>query len=263
MNNQEQVWTIGKWVGVALVVFLAVISLKQLVSISYVGKQFPAMNSIAVSGKGEAISIPDIATFSFTVNETAKTVKEAQDKASTKTNKALDEVRAKGIENKDIKTLSYSINPKYEYSQGICNQFGCPNGKSVLVGYDVSQTIQVKVREIAKAGEVFDTLGTVGIDNVNGLTFSTDNIDTVKAVARAEAIKNAEEKAEKIAKELGVKLVRVISFYDSSDDQNPMYAREIMGVDMMSAKAASAPSVSIPTGEQKVTATVSVTYEIR
>ncbi len=261
MSNQDQVWSIGKWVGVALVAFLAVISIKELVSISYVGKQFPAMNSIVVSGKGEAISIPNIATFSFTVNETAKTVKEAQDKASIKTNKALDEVRAKGVDNKDIKTLSYSINPKYEYNQGICNQFGCPNGKSVLIGYDVSQSIQVKVREIAKAGEIFDTLGTAGIENVNGLSFSIDDIDTVKAAARADAIANAEAKAEKIAKELGVRLVRVISFYDSSDDMSPMYAREMVSVDMMSVKASVAPS--IPTGEQKVTASVSISYEIR
>jgi uncharacterized protein YggE len=261
MSDQAQVWKMGKWVGIALVVFLAVISIKQLVSISYIGKQFPSMNTIAVSGKGEAISIPDIATFSFSVTETAKTVKQAQDLATAKINKSLVDVKAKGVEDKDIKTLSYSINPKYEYSQGVCNQYGCPNGRSVLVGYEVSQSIQVKVREISKAGEMFDTLGKVGIENVNGLTFSIDDIEYIKSIARANAIKNAEAKAEKIAKDLGVSLVKVISFYDSSDDQYPMYAREVMSPDMMSAKASVAPSV--PTGEQKVTANVSVTYEIR
>ncbi len=259
MKNQEQIWKIGKWVGVFLVIFLAVISLKQLVSISYVGKEFPAMTNITVNGKGEAISIPDIATFSFSVNEFAKTVKLAQTQATNKINKALDAVKAGGVAEKDIKTLSYTINPHYEYSQGVCTQFGCPNAKSVLTGYDVSQTVQVKVRNLEKAGELFDTLGTTGIENVNGLSFSIDDIDSVKAVARASAIVDAKAKAEKIAKDLGVTLVRITSFYDSSDSYYP-YAESAMGGDIMSAKSV---VPSIPTGEQKVTANVSVTYEIR
>jgi uncharacterized protein YggE len=257
MNNQEKLWKVGKWVGVFLMIFLAVISLKSLKSL---GDSSPIMNTISVNGKGEAVSIPDIATFSFSVTETAKTVKEAQDKASEKTNTALKAVKEGGVAEKDIKTLSYSINPHYEYTQPACTAYGCPGGKSVLTGYDVSQTIEVKVRDLTKAGALFDSIGTAGVQNVNGLSFSID-IDSVKAIARAEAITKAKEKAEKIAKDLGVSLVRITSFYDSSDDQvYPMYAREGMGGDVMSIKAA---APQIPTGEQKITATVSITYEIR
>jgi len=259
MKNQEQVWKVGRWVGIFLAVFLAVLSIKQLISLSYVGREYPAMTSISVNGKGEAISIPDIATFSFSVDEFAKTVKQAQTQATDKINKALVAVKAGGVAEKDIKTLSYSINPHYEYSQGVCTQFGCPNGKSVLTGYDVSQTVQVKVRDLTKAGELFDTLGTTGIQNVNGLAFSIDDIDSVKSIARAAAIADAKVKAEKIAKDLGVTLVKITSFYDSSDSYYP-YAESAMGGDMMSVKSA---VPSIPTGEQKVTANVSVTYEIR
>ncbi len=259
MNNQEKLWKAGKWVGVFLMIFLAVISLKNLKSL---GDSSPIMNTISVNGKGEAVSIPDIATFSFSVTETGKTVKEAQDKATEKTNNALKAVKEGGIAEKDIKTLSYSINPHYEYTQPSCTTYGCPGGKSVLTGYDVSQTIEVKIRDLTKAGTLFDSIGTAGVQNVNGLLFSIDNIDSVKAIARAEAIVKAKEKAEKIAKDLGVRLVRITNFYDSSDDQvYPMYAREGMGADMMSVKASVAPE--IPKGEQKVTATVSITYEIR
>jgi uncharacterized protein YggE len=220
------------------------------------------MNVISVNGKGEAISIPDIATFSFSVTETAKTVKEAQDKAAEKTNTAIKAVKDGGVADKDIKTLSYSINPHYEYTQPTCTTYGCPGGKSVLTGYDVSQTIEVKVRDLIKAGALFDSIGTAGVQNVNGLSFSIDNIDSVKAVARAEAITKAKEKAEKIAKDLGVSLIRITSFYDSSDDQvYPMYSREGMGGDVMSLKASITPQ--IPTGEQKITASVTITYEIR
>lgn len=261
MNNQERVWRIGQWVGVLLIVFLAVLSIKELKSIGYVGKGQSTVNSISVNGKGEAISIPDIATFSFGVTENAKTVEEAQSKATAKINSALAAIKAGGVDEKDIKTISYNINPHYDYNQGVCNQLGCPGGKQVLNGYDVSQTVQVKVRDLSKAGELFGTLGTSGIKTVDGLSFSIDDIESIKALARAEAIKNAKEKAEKVAKDLGVRLVRVMSYYDSSDDPYLPYAREGLGGDTAILKTTVAPE--IPAGEQKVTANVSVTYEIR
>ena len=120
----------------------------------------------------------------------------------------------------------------------------------------------MKVRDLSKAGELFDVIGNAGIQTVNGLSFSIDDLDSVKAIARANAIAKAQAKAKKIASDLGVKIVRVTNFYDSSDEQNPYYAREsAMGGDVMTLKAAVAPQV--PTGEQKVNASISITYEIR
>ncbi len=262
MNNKERLLKIGSTVGILLVVFLAVLSIKEIKSLAYVGKDTPATNVISVNGKGEAVSIPDIATFSFSVTETAKTVAEAQAKATERTNNALTAVKAGGVAEKDIKTLSYSINPHYEYSQGVCTTYGCPGGKQVLIGYDVSQTVQVKVRDLSKAGALFDSIGSVGVQNVNGLTFSIDDMDTIKATARAQAITQAKVKAEKIAKDLGVSLVRITSFYDSSDDVIYPYARDAAmgGAESMNIKAV---APQIPTGEQKITANVTITYEIR
>lgn len=263
MNNQEKVWKVGAWVGTLLALFLAVLVVKEFISIKYVGKENPVFNTISVNGKGETVSIPDIATFSFSVTENAKTVKESQGKATEKINAALTAVRAGGVAEKDIKTLSYSINPHYDYNQGVCTTYGCPGGKQVLNGYDVSQTIQVKVRDLAKAGELFDTLGAADIKTVDGLSFAIDDIDSVKALARADAISNAKEKAQKIANDLGVSLVRVTSFYDSSDDQPFPYAQGLGGDAMVKTAMAPAAAPEIPKGEQKVTATVSITYEIR
>jgi uncharacterized protein YggE len=260
ISNQDQVWRVGKWVGILLIIFLAVISFKELRSISFQSRQFPVMNTISVSGKGEAVSIPDIATFSFSVNENAKTVKEAQDKATARINTTLDAVKKNGVAEKDIKTLSYSINPRYEYNQIVCVTYPCPQGKQTLTGYDVEQTVQVKIRDLTKAGELFDIIGATGIKTVNGLQFSIDDIDSVKAIARADAITKAQAKAESIAKALGVRLFRVTSYYDNSDDV--YYPREsAMGGDVMNMKAQMAPQ--IPTGEQKVTANVTINYEIR
>lgn len=261
MKEQTKLFQTASLVGIILVVFLAVLTIKEIKSISYVGKDIPLTNNISVTGKADVVSIPDVATFSFSITETGKTVADAQAKATEKTNNALKAVRAGGVQDKDIKTLSYSINPHYEYTQGTCTTYVCPPGKSILTGYDVSQTIEVKVRDLAKAGDLFDSIGSVGVQNVNGLTFAIDNIDTIKAQAREKAITNARQKAEKIAKDLGVSLVRITSFYDSSDDVIYPYGREGMGGDVMTIKASVAPE--IPKGEQKVTASVSITYEIR
>ncbi len=264
MSIQEKVWKTGMWVGVLLAVFLAVVSIKELKSIAYVGKDTPIMNSISVNGKGEEVSIPDIATFSFSVTETDKQVAVAQEAATKRINTALAAVRAAGVAEKDIKTTSYSINPHYEYEQGICTALRCGPGKNVLTGYDVSQAVEVKIRDLAKAGEIFSTIGGLGVDNVNNLAFSIDDIEAVKAKARAKAIANAQAKADELSKQLGVRLVRIMSFYDSSDDMNPYYYGR--GGDMMEVSAVknqAAPSPEIPTGEQEIVSKVTVTYEIR
>ncbi len=264
MNNQEKVWKIGKWVGVLLTIFLAVISIKELTSIQYVGKEIPLMNIITVNGKGESVSIPDIATFSFSVTENAKTVGDAQGKASTKITSVLKAIKGAGISEKDIKTISYNINPHYEYVPIACSSnVVCGQGKSVLSGYDVSQTIQVKIRNLDKAGSILDTVGGLGVQDVNGLTFGIDDIDTVKAQARNMAIENAKTKAQTLAKSLGVKLVKITSFYDQTDDTYPIYAAEGMSASYAMAKVAPAPTTEIPSGEQKITARVSISYEIR
>jgi uncharacterized protein len=259
---KQRAWQVGTAVGVLLAVFLLAVSIKEIKSIKYVGNDTPTYTTITVNGKGEAVAIPDIATFSFSVTEKADTVEKAQAMTTEKTNSALDAIKAQGVAEKDIKTLSYSINPSYEYTQGVCNEFRCLPGKSVLTGYEVSQTIEIKVRELANAGKLFETIGSLGVQNVAGLSFSVDDIDTVKAEARTEAIANAKEKADKIAKDLGVKIVRIIGFYDSSDDPVYPYAMGY-GADMAVKSEVAQRAPEIPQGEQTYISNVSVTYEIK
>lgn len=262
MNPQERIWKIGAIVGILLAIFLAVISVKELKSISYVGKSDVITNTISVNGKGEAVSIPDIATFSFTVTENEKTVAGAQEKATAKIAAALKGIKDGGVEDKDIKTTSYNINPHYDYQNYVCTPGNCPPSKSVLSGYDVSQTTEVKVRDLSKAGTLFTLIGAAGVQNIQGLNFTVDAVEKFKTEARTKAIADAKSKAEKIAKDLGVTLVRVTSFYDSTDNNVPMYYGK--GGDMM-ATSVSAPMAApeISRGEQMVTSNVTITYEIR
>ena len=263
MKPQQHLWNIGVLVGALLAILIAVIAVKELKSIAYVGKSDQIVNAITVSGKGEVVAIPDVATFSFSVTETAATVADAQIKSTTKITGALKALKDAGIVDKDVKTSSYSINPHYEYQEGVCTQSypsTCKPGKSVLTGYDVGQTIEVKVRDLAKAGAIFGSIGSLGVQNVNGLSFSIDNPDMLKDQARSKAIAEAQQKALTLAQQLGVSLVRITNFNESGDQAYPiMYG---LGGGMMDAKVASAPTPQIPTGDQKVTSNVSVTYEI-
>jgi uncharacterized protein YggE len=264
MNIQDRFWKVASLVGVMLFVFLLVLSIKGLQTLG--DSQSPIYNTISVTGKGEEVSKPDVATFSFSVTETAKTVAEAQTKATDRINAALKAVRDGGVEDKDIKTTSYAINPHYEYNGGDCNTYRCAPGKSTLTGYDVSQSVEVKIRNLEKAGALFSTIGALNVENVNGLSFTIDSIDKVKADAREKAIADAQAKAKVLAKQLGVRIVKITSYYDNSDQPYYYGKAEGMGGDMISARAVAAPMAAapeVPTGEQKVTSNVTITYEIK
>jgi len=119
----------------------------------------------------------------------------------------------------------------------------------------------VKVRSTEDAGKALALVGENGATNISNITFTVDDPDKILDEARAEAIQDAKEKAGSLAKALGVRLVRVVSFYDNTGGGPMPYYGEAMGGDMM--KVSSAPAPTIPTGENKVTVNVMVVYEIR
>lgn len=249
-----------KVVGVMLTIYLVVLSVKAFKSLSYVGMNPQQSYTISVDGTGDAVAIPDIATISFTVTETAKTAGDAQSLASTKVNTTVAALKNAGISDKDIQTTSYSINPHYEYQTSVCAANGiCPPSKSIVTGYDVSQSTDIKVRDLTKVGNLFTLIGTNGVQNVYGPSFSVDNPETVQAQARAKAIDDAKSKADVLAKSLGVRIVRVVSFSENGNTPNPI-RYDMMSAGVASTKASVAPEIS--TGEQKVTSNVNITYAI-
>lgn len=215
-------------------------------------------STITVEGTGEATAIPDVARVSFSVTENASTVSAAQDEATAKTDEALAALADLGVEEKDVKTLSYNVYPQYEYQN--CTMAYCPPTVSSprIIGYEVSQTVEVTIRDTEKAGDVLQALGTTEVQNISGPNFTVDDADSVKAEAREAAIAEAKEKAKALAKQLGVSLGKVVSFYENNPGMYPMYD-SYGGMEAMSAKAAP----SLPTGEQETTVTVSITYELR
>jgi uncharacterized protein YggE len=253
---------------ILLAAFLGIKALSSLKELSYIGKGVYPSNVISVNGVGEVLAVPDVASFSFSVVEEGKTVKEAQDKATKKINSMLEAVKGLGVEEKDIKTTGYNSYPKYDYQQTVCTmQYPsyCPPGKQVLTGYEVTQSITVKVRDTEKAGDVLTKVGELGAGNISGLDFIVDDLEKVKADAREKAVADAKAKAKVLSKTLGVKLDTIVNFYENGDGAYPVMYRAEMSADTkvmgMGGTASVAPSV--PTGENKIVSNVTITYEIR
>lgn len=261
-------------VFVLLAIFLGIKAINSLKEYSFIGKGAYASNVITVSGKGELNVVPDVASFSFSVAENAKSVSDAQDQSAKKMNSIMSAIKEMGVNEKDIKTTGYNIYPKYEYVRTNCSyekttnsvnigvaepMSQCYTGKDVLVGYVVSQTVDIKVRKTADAGKILTKVGSLGATNVSGLNFVVDDSDKVLAEARNKAIIDAKEKASELSKSLGIKLTKIVNFYESGN--NPVY----YGMGAMDSKALSS-SMSVPeisVGENKITSNVTITYEVQ
>ncbi|MFA5997390.1 MAG: SIMPL domain-containing protein [Candidatus Paceibacterota bacterium] len=231
----------------------------------FIGGGVPSSNTISVSGSGEVFAAPDIANISFTVREESKKVSDAQDKVSVKVKSALAVVRKSGVADKDIKTQNYSSYPKYEWQEGTpyCAGVSCPAyrpGKQVIIGYEVSQTVNIKVRNLESVNGLVDGLAGAGVTEMQGPNFAIDQEDALQAEARKQAIDKAKAKAEVLARDLGVSLVRVVSF--SEGNNYPIYAREMMSSAKYDA-AGSSPAPELPQGQNQITSNVTITYEIR
>lgn len=250
-----------------LITLLLIGGVLALASYAYVTvnqySQWGGPTTINVSGKGEVMAKPDIAQFSFSVRGDGADATAAQAKSAEVINNTTNYLKENGVEEKDIKTEGYNMNPKYKYETRPC-LYGsyCPPGEQIPDGFEVYQTITVKVRDIDKAGTLLAGIGDKGATDISGLNFTVDDADALTDEARKLAIEDAQAQAEILADNLGVRIVKMMSYYE--DTPMPMYGYGGEMRDMaMSAKAEMAPTPSIPTGENKTVSNVTITYEVK
>jgi len=257
----------NKRVTCSVFILLIVLSLFVLVKFinevklsSYVGRGNQPSNVISISGTGDVLAVSDIASLYVNLTKDGKTAKESQNLLNESITKTLAYLKEQKIEDKDIKSEYGGLNPKYSYAQPVCISYPCPTKDPVIVGYTATQSITIKVREVDNANVIRTGLADLGLTDISGPTFSIDNEDTFKDQARSKAIIDAKAKAEVLAKELGVRLGKVVSFSENNGGYYPMYeAKAMMSADSVGA----APAPTLPKGENKITSNVSITYEIR
>lgn len=208
---------------------------------------------IKVSGEGSATTAPDMAILQLSVVKNAKTAREALDANNKAMAEVLAALRQEGIADRDLQTSGFSINPQYHYPQSDDGGSRPPE----LVGYQVVNGVTVRVRDLAKFGEILDKSVSLGVNQGGGIEFTNDKPDMVITAARKAAVADAIGKARVLAEAAGVSLGRLIELSEQPPRHEPPvpFAR-------MAKESGAADQVPIATGENAYSVTVDVTFAI-
>jgi len=203
---------------------------------------------LSVSARGEASRAPDVATASAGVVTRAADANAAMRENATQMTRVMAAIRAAGVAEQDIQTSGISIHPTYRHVD---------NEEPRISGYSASNTVNLKVRDIAALGEVLDALVSSGANNVNGPSFGIDQPDAVYDEARREALDQARARADMYAKALGLRVRRIVSISEGGGSQQPrpMYAMRSMAMDAES-------STPVAPGENTLEANLEVVFEL-
>ncbi|SMH50682.1 SIMPL domain-containing protein [Mesorhizobium australicum] len=205
---------------------------------------------IVVTGQGEAAIAPDMAVLTLGVMRQADTARAALDAANAAMAEVTAAMKAEGVADRDLQTSNFSISPVYAYPTS--DQQGQP---PKITGYEVNNTLTVRLREIAKVGTVLDKAVTLGVNQGGGISFTNDDPSAALTEARIKAIKNATAKAKTLAEAAGVGLGKVIEISEQSYmPQAVPYAMKV--------RDAAAASVPVEAGENAYRVDVNVTFEL-
>jgi len=202
--------------------------------------------TINVVGTGQVRGTPDVLDLTIGVSTRAKSAGEALSRNSDLSNKLNGVLRDAGVDEKDIQTSNLSISPIYD-----------DNGENVIA-YGVSNTVEVKIRDLDKAGKIVDAAAGVAGDEivVNGLVFSFDDNSELVAQARTEAVKRAKSQAEQLAKAAGVELGDILTISEASAPEGPV-------LEAAPRQASTSDSATpIEPGSQSLSVQVNMTFKI-
>lgn len=201
-----------------------------------------------VAAEGSVNRSPDIAMISAGVVTQALTAADAMQQNASRMTATVAALKASGVADRDIQTASINLSPQYRYAE---------NKAPEITGYQASNQVSVRFRDIRRAGRILDTLVKQGANQINGPVFSVENADTALDEARVAAVKTARARADLYAQAAGLKVKRIISISESQNYAPPPYPMA-----MMSARAEKVADTAIEPGEQKLSVNVSVSFEL-
>lgn len=240
---------VGAITLIAVAAFLAAYQYKLSVDGVYPTKTF------SIDGSGDVDTTPDVATFSVTViTDGGKDVAEVQGTNAEKMNKVTAFLKEQAIAKEDLKTLQYTLTPRYSSTPCVMGNCSAPT----IIGYSLTQTLGVKVRENTKLGDLLSGVVQNGANSVSEVSFVVDDESNAKDVAREKAIADARKKAEVTARAAGFRLGKLVTLYENSAPQ-PYDSIEGNG-GVLAEKVVSTPTVEPGTQSTKVQMTL--TYEI-
>jgi len=225
---------------------------------------------LTVSAEGQSLRQPDVAVFSAGVTTQGETAAAALAENSRTMTQVIAALRRAGIEERDIQTSNLSISPIYADLNHDAMRAARVSGEPYvapppeqqvprIVGYQGSNNVSVRQRDLADFGRVIDTLAQAGANQINGPTFQMDEPDPALDEARLEAMRKARARAELYANATGLRIVRVLSITEGGGYFGPppvAFAR------MAVMEAAPPPPAPVQPGELQMNANVTVLYEL-
>lgn len=234
---------------------LAILCITAIIIVGFVmlKKDTNTPNQFSVSGLGKVFAKPDIANLTVGVKTEVKaTAAEAVKENTKKMNDIIASLKNLGIEEKDIKTVNYSLNPSYDWT----------NGRQRLIGYEVSQNVTIKIRNLDKIGDTIAKTTEKGANQIGNIEFTIDDENELKAQARDLAIEKAVAKAKDISKKTGMHLGKIINVYE-----NQYYAPQTnylaKSMEYGIGGGGAVPSPEIQVGQNEVSVEVNVVYEVK
>ena len=265
--------------GVAIIIAVLAVGCAALSFVRSYGEsiQPSSFRSFSVTGQGKAIAIPDVAEFTFTVvTQGGKDVASLQSQNTTAANKVIVFVKSEGVADKDIQTQYYNVSPDYQtyncnivpqvYSGTSGSAIGVPSVQpcppASIVGYTITQSVDVKIRDFTKIGDIMGGVVTNGANQVGQLSFTLDDPSTVQNQAEADAITKAKAEAKIVAQTGGFNIGRLLNI-QTGGTPYPVYAESAgTGVTVLSS-AKTAPAPAIQAGSEEVDMSVTLQYEIQ
>jgi len=240
-------------------IFLIIISIVALIAgwgVSHVISNMPPEHTLTVSGEGKISAKPDVAIVEMSVISQNENVELAQSENDQKMQQVVNFLKESGIDEKDIKTTQYNLQPEYDYSWCRTTEYPvyCP---PKLVDYMLTQSLQVKIRDLSRVGKIIGNLSEIGVNQISDISFVIDNDTEIKAAARQKAIAEAKQKAQEMANAANIELGKIIEINESVSGLTPqriVYQKTIESAD------ATAP---IEIGTNEIVVSVSLIYEIK
>jgi len=240
-------------------IFLIIISIVALVAglgISYVISNMPPEHTLTVSGEGKISAKPDVAIVEMSVISQNENVELAQSENDQKMQRVVNFLKESGIDEKDIKTTQYNLQPEYDYSWCRTTEYPvyCP---PKLVDYVLTQSLQVKIRDLSRVGKIIGNLSEIGVNQISDISFVIDNDAEIKSAARQKAIAEAKRKAQEMAAATNIKLGKIIEINESVSGLTPqrmVYQKTIELADT---------AAPIEIGTNEIVVSVSLIYEIK
>ncbi|MBV6656768.1 MAG: SIMPL domain-containing protein [Devosiaceae bacterium] len=243
-------------VGIALLAFALTVSAAAKSALAQEGAATPEPlreATITITGRAEVTAEPDIAVISAGAITEARTARAALDANSKIMNDTFAALEALGVERRDMQTRQLSVNPRYTHFEPVNGERRPPR----IDGYTVSNSLVVRIRDLATVGEALDALISAGVNQMGGLSFAVDEPEALLMEARQAAVADALAQAELLATGAGVELGRVISISQGGQRQvafEPQMARMAM--------ADAAEAVPIASGEQTLSAQVTIVWAL-